>query len=302
MGADDGAPFLRPSRDYTHSLQSIRGSITAGQPVSEDPLVAVDVSIWINQGLSGVGAVSEYHASPPVPVTSIAKYVLEKARIVRQSRFRPVLVFDGSRNPAKADENAHRPHKVATKERELQNAHREKKLSLDAVQKLRKGAMRVRPDILFEVVEMAKKEGIMVVGAPFEADHQLKSLLDQGIVDFVLTEDSDIPYFGCDKTIMRLSQKGKCCLVKQYMFLKEAFPKHFDVERDIMPEELVLFSLLLGNDYVKRVPGEGKKASVDTMKRYVRLSSEEEKDALVAEHIKKLKGKFPEDPVDRNSK
>lgn len=50
-----------------------------------------------------------------------------------------------------------------------------------------------RPDVLFEIVKSAKEDGILVVRSPYEADWQLVSLMDQGIVDFIITDDCDIP-------------------------------------------------------------------------------------------------------------
>ena len=38
--------------------------------------------------------------------------------------------------------------------------------------------------------------------APYEADSQLAYLSIQGIVDLVITEDSDLLVFGCKKVIL----------------------------------------------------------------------------------------------------
>ena len=42
--------------------------------------------------------------------------------------------------------------------------------------------------------------------APYEADAQLTYLQKEGIVDFVITEDSDMLVFGCTRVGQRCSQ------------------------------------------------------------------------------------------------
>ena len=44
----------------------------------------------------------------------------------------------------------------------------------------------------------------MILVAPFEADAQLAYLNRAGIADFVITEDSDLILFGCDKVFNKL--------------------------------------------------------------------------------------------------
>ena len=80
--------------------------------------------------------------------------------------------------------------------------NKEKPIELKDIIAQQKKASIVRVDILFEVLQMAKREGIPVVGSAFEADHQLVSLMNQNIIDFVLTNDGDIPFQGCSHTLL----------------------------------------------------------------------------------------------------
>lgn len=45
--------------------------------------------------------------------------------------------------------------------------------------------------------QACRREGVEVVVAPYEADSQLAYLSKENIVDFVITEDSDLLAFGC---------------------------------------------------------------------------------------------------------
>ena len=54
---------------------------------------------------------------------------------------------------------------------------------------------------------------ILMIGSPIEADQQLISLLNQGLVAYALSEDSDLPYQGALATIHKLQMNGKCNLI-----------------------------------------------------------------------------------------
>ncbi|OMH78454.1 Exonuclease 1 [Zancudomyces culisetae] len=50
--------------------------------------------------------------------------------------------------------------------------------------------------------------GIEYLVAPYEADAQLAFLEKRGIVDFIITEDSDMLAFGCKKVVFKLDDTG----------------------------------------------------------------------------------------------
>ena len=118
-------------------------------------------------------------------------------------------------------------------------------------------------DIIYKVKVVVDQEGIRVIGSPFKADSQLISLMDQEIIDFVVTKDSDIPFQGCKATVMRLSKinssnkrKKRCCYVCRPVVLQE-FKGKFVAERELNNDDLSIFACMLGNDYIGRVKGEG---------------------------------------------
>ena len=50
--------------------------------------------------------------------------------------------------------------------------------------------------------------------APYEADAQLAYLRKSGIVDMIISEDSDLTLFGCDKILFKLDLNGNGVLVE----------------------------------------------------------------------------------------
>ena len=48
-------------------------------------------------------------------------------------------------------------------------------------------------------LQECRRNGVECIVAPYEADAQLTYLQKEGIVDFVITEDSDMLVFGCKR-------------------------------------------------------------------------------------------------------
>ena len=59
-----------------------------------------------------------------------------------------------------------------------------------------------------------RKLGVECIVAPYEADAQLAYLQKEGIVDFVITEDSDLLVFGCQRVLYKMDESGKGKLIE----------------------------------------------------------------------------------------
>ena len=66
----------------------------------------------------------------------------------------------------------------------------------------------VLQDLLFNVnlSQECRSAGVECIVAPYEADAQLAYLSKEGIVDLVITEDSDLLVFGCAKVRLRVCE------------------------------------------------------------------------------------------------
>lgn len=51
--------------------------------------------------------------------------------------------------------------------------------------------------------------------APYEADSQMAFLEQRGIVQGIITEDSDLLVFGCKLVIFKLDSDGRCVSIKR---------------------------------------------------------------------------------------
>lgn len=70
----------------------------------------------------------------------------------------------------------------------------------------------------YQVIKALKAENVQYVVAPYEADAQLAFLEDRGLVDGIVTEDSDLLVFGCKHVLFKLDSDGNCVSVKREMF------------------------------------------------------------------------------------
>src|SRR5437773_1026440 len=101
----------------------------------------------------------------------------------------PYLVFDGDNLPSKAETETARAKKRAESKKlglELYGAGK----TAQAHQELQK-AIDVTPYMARQLIEELKKMNIQYIVAPYEADAQLVYLERQGIINGIISEDSD---------------------------------------------------------------------------------------------------------------
>ena len=161
---------------------------------------------------------------------------------------------------------------------------------MQEIEEQQKKASCLCEDIVYKVVEMAKREGFRVICSPFEADSQLISLMNQGIIDLVVTKDSDIPFQGCNATLMKLSKTqktGRCCFVRRPLVLKK-LKDVFESTRDLLVNKMCLNACMMGTDYNPQVKGEGFVCCVNKMKEYVKCDTYQQDDWIFNNHILKL--------------
>jgi exonuclease 1 len=49
---------------------------------------------------------------------------------------------------------------------------------------------------------------VQFIVAPYEADSQLTYMFNEGLIDFVITEDSDLLVFGATKVFFKMDPHG----------------------------------------------------------------------------------------------
>lgn len=128
----------------------------------------------------------------------------------------PYVVFDGDYLPSKAATEVERAKRREESKRKGLELYRLKKPS-QAHLELQK-AVDVTPDMARQLIEELKKAGVQYVVAPYEADAQLVYLERQGIIQGMLSEDSDLLVFGAKRLLTKLDQYGDCIEISRADF------------------------------------------------------------------------------------
>jgi DNA excision repair protein ERCC-5 len=100
-----------------------------------------------------------------------------------------------------------------------------------------------------EVIQLLQLFGIPYVIAPAEAEAQAAALEQLGLVDGIVTEDSDVFVFGGSKVYRHIFEDKK--------YAEAYLAKDAAKELGLGRNELVALAMLLGGDYTEGVKGVG---------------------------------------------
>lgn len=172
----------------------------------------------------------------------------------------PYVVFDGDSLPSKAATEEARAAKRESCRKTglalLDNGRR-----AEAYRELQ-GAIDVTPQMARLFIEELRKLNIQYVVAPYEADAQLVYLESHGLIDGIISEDSDMLVFGAKRLISKLDRHGDCIELNRDDF---AACKEVSLV-GWTDADFRLMCILSGCDYLQNIPGMGLK----TAYRYVR--------------------------------
>ena len=146
---------------------------------------------------------------------------------------------------------------------------------MEKVKKLRASLMSFRPDLLHDVISSLKKsfgDKVVMIGSPFEADHQLATLFHLNIIDYVYSNDSDLSCCGAD-LITNLKLNGKCWYMPFNKLITERLPTLF--KTTVKPWNHAILSYVcsyLGNDYLEKPWG----SSANKVKNFIEAITNED--------------------------
>lgn len=107
---------------------------------------------------------------------------------------------------------------------------------------------------------MLRLFGIPYITAPMEAEAQCAELVSLGLVDGIITDDSDVFLFGGMRVYKNMFNQSKTV----ECFLLSDLAREFGLDRDT----LVRLAYLLGSDYVEGLPGVGPVVAMELMKEF----------------------------------
>ncbi|KAF1843620.1 exodeoxyribonuclease 1 [Cucurbitaria berberidis CBS 394.84] len=213
--------------------------------------IGVDTYGWLHRGT----AACAIDLALDQPTTKFVDFVMNRVRMLIHFGITPYLVFDGDNLPSKAGtEKERRERRKESKRMGLEllkvgktsQAHLELQKSVD-----------VTPEMARMVIEELKHHNIQYVVAPYEADSQLCYLERKGIINGVLSEDSDLLVFGVKCLITKLDKYGDCIEVNR---------NHFTACREVSfvgwsDADFRRMAILSGCDYFPGIGGLGLKTA-----------------------------------------
>lgn len=212
---------------------------------------AVDISHWIYRACYSCPEVIYYQNNMQQAYNATIDYIDKYVKMLRSHNIKLTFVFDGMKLPAK---------QVTHKERAAKKAESkvmvEKLLAANNSSDARKHMLRcieIKFDIVQQVIKYCKRENIKYIVAPYEADAQLAFLNNQNICQYVITEDTDLILYGCQRIIYKLDLQGNCLLYEKSKLGKCLGPRGDMVDFDRFRR----MCILSGCDYLKNIPGVG---------------------------------------------
>ncbi|KAM0335335.1 hypothetical protein ACHAQA_000380 [Verticillium albo-atrum] len=161
-----------------------------------------------------------------------------------------------------ADEHARFASELNHKsEQENREAYERELKALRTQQKKdRRDADEVTQVMVGECQALLRLFGIPYITAPMEAEAQCAELVQLGLVDGIVTDDSDTFLFGGTRVYKNMFNSNK--LVECYL------SSDLDKELSLSREQLVSIALLLGSDYTDGLPGVGPVTAVEILSEF----------------------------------
>ncbi|KAG5671980.1 hypothetical protein PVAND_002144 [Polypedilum vanderplanki] len=183
--------------------------------------------------------------------TAMISYAMKYVRMLLSHRISIVMVFDGKNLKAKA-----LTEKRRREDRESAKTKATELLRAGKVEEARKEftkAVNITHDHALELMAECRKLGVDCIVAMYEADAQLAYLNKIGIVQYVISEDSDLILFGCKNIVYKLSLDESCQIYdsnRLHLAMKKPKDKFsFETFRRLC--------ILSGCDYIDSLPGIG---------------------------------------------
>lgn len=208
--------------------------------------VAIDGHSWLYQ-VAPFFAVDLYYN---IPTTKYCDRFKQKINILRQHNITPIIIFDGDALPSKKHTNDIRKEKKEKIRNEIKKLLSEN--NTRKAHELMKQCVSISKEMLDNVIRMLDIENIKYIVSPYESDAQMCYLQRVGYVDYIITEDSDLIAFGCDKILYKFDNKG---VVE---FNRSKLKSATD---DVFSKNLLEICVLSGCDYLPSVKGIGLKTA-----------------------------------------
>ena len=273
MGVVDFMPVVRPKLNSTNTdLDTIIKNHSDPHQESSLVRIGVDMSILLVQAVKSSSACIDLLFAKPIrPVDGLNDKICDKLQCFYDRGALLFCVFDGLPGQLKKD-HAHLSRYGMNEALKNEVNELYKVESFDSVQDERNNIARVkeirgklaainRTDLLSNLTRELERRfprRVFCIGSAYEADHQLACLSRQKVIDYVYTNDNDLSVLGTDVILNVNAKNGKCFKRDYKELLEECLPSKVNVTPSEViwsAETLHHAACFLGNDFIKRNPG-----------------------------------------------
>ncbi|KAJ6582898.1 exodeoxyribonuclease 1 [Mycena vulgaris] len=224
--------------------------------------LAVDAYVWLHRGVFNCAT----ELATGKDTHKYVDYAMHRVRLLRYHKIEPYVVFDGGPLPAKkgteVDRQAKRAEHLA-----LGKALAAQGRTSEARDHYVK-CIDVTPQMAFQFIKALRAESVAYVVAPYEADAQLAYLERIGLVDGIITEDSDLLVFGCRTVLFKMdavSSTAVCIDRADFASVARADGITLGGWSDTQFRAMAILS---GCDYLPSIPGIGLKTAHTLLRKW----------------------------------
>ncbi|WFD23206.1 hypothetical protein MEQU1_001894 [Malassezia equina] len=246
MGIQGLLPLLKDIQKDTH-VEAFRGRT-----------LGIDGYVWLHRGAYACAM----DLALGRPTTRYITYAMHRIRMLQHYGVKPYVVFDGGPLPSKAGTESERESRRAE--------HRQRGLALYAQKRVSEArdafvrSIDITPQMAHELIKVLRSHGIPYLVAPYEADAQLAFLEQSGVIDGIISEDSDLLVFGCRHVLFKMDTYGHCVEI-QRAHLSQVTQPSFAGWGD---REFRHMAILSGCDYLPSIAGMGLRSAHRLLRKY----------------------------------
>ncbi|KDQ32080.1 hypothetical protein PLEOSDRAFT_1035085 [Pleurotus ostreatus PC15] len=225
--------------------------------------LAVDAYVWLHRGVYSCAT----ELATGKRTHKYVDYAMHRVRLLRHHGIEPYIVFDGGPLPAKRGTESER------KQRREENLARGHALAAQGKHSQARDyyvkCVDVTPQMAYQLIKALKAESVSYVVAPYEADAQLAYLERIGLVDGIITEDSDLLVFGCRNVLFKLDDVASVITsISRVDFSSVSDPAGGVSFIGWSDAQFRSMAILSGCDYLPSIPGVGLKTAWSMLKKH----------------------------------
>ena len=240
MGIIGLLPLLKSITEKVH-LETFNGKC-----------VAVDAYSWLHRGVYTCAI--DLYQNPTTTRTHI-DYCVFRVKQLLHHGVKPLIVFDGAPLPSKAGKEHERAESRKQAREKAEKLLEAGKVS-EAASAIAK-SIDVTPEMAHLFIMELRKLNVEFIVAPYEADAQMAWLSINGLVEAVISEDSDLVVFGAKRVLFKLDKFG---IAEEISITRVKSTTALDFNRFDF-KMFRLMCILSGCDYLPSIPGMGLKTA-----------------------------------------